>query len=48
MVASEGDGPMNAYNYLLLLVPIVGAAMVLGAVYWIDQSKPKNHLHPGE
>jgi hypothetical protein len=39
---------MNVYNYLLLFVPIVGAAMVLAAMRWMKDSKPSNRLHPGE
>jgi ribose transport system substrate-binding protein len=43
--ASE-DGPMNVYNYLLLLVPVAGIAMVLVALRFMPDRK--NRLHPGE
>jgi hypothetical protein len=38
---------MSIYNYLLLLVPVVGIAAVLFALRWVD-SQEKNRLHPGE
>lgn len=38
---------MNVYNYLLLLVPIVGVAMVLVALRFMPDHK-NHHLHPGE
>lgn len=39
---------MSAYNYLLLLVPVVGIAMLLGGFYWMDRSRPGDHPQPGE
>lgn len=37
---------MNVYNYLLLLVPVVGLAMVLAAMYFMPDHKDR--MHPGE
>jgi hypothetical protein len=37
---------MNVYNYLLLLVPVVGIAMVLIALRFMPDRKSR--LHPGE
>jgi hypothetical protein len=37
---------MNVYNYLLLLVPVVGIAMVLVSLRFMPDHKSR--LHPGE
>jgi hypothetical protein len=37
---------MNVYNYLLLLVPVVGIAMVLVSLRFMPDRKGR--LHPGE
>lgn len=39
---------MSVYNYLLLLVPVVGVAMILAAFYWTDRAGRNERLHPGE
>ena len=38
---------MSVYNYLLLLVPVIGIAAVLVALRWQDAAL-KGRLHPGE
>lgn len=38
---------MSIYNYLLLLVPVVGIAAVLLGLRWRDAAA-KQRLHPGE
>lgn len=39
---------MSVYNYLLLLVPVVGVAMLLAVLYWTDRTGQDERLHPGE
>lgn len=38
---------MSVYNYLLLLVPVIGIAAVLVALRWHDATL-KDRLHSGE
>lgn len=38
---------MSVYNYLLLLVPVVGMAGLMAALWW-QRPAPKGHMHPGE
>jgi len=38
---------MSVYNYLLLLVPVVGMVALVAGLRW-QKAAPTSHLHPGE